>query len=83
MNNTDRINDIIKMVPDLKYDSSTGIFETDRRALYDFAELIIAEFRGVLVDEYLNTPLECCGHFLRLDEAILDHFYGLDDAPKT
>lgn len=48
-----------------------------------FAELIIAELRGVLIKEYLDTPLECCGHFLRLDEAILDHFYGLDDAPKT
>lgn len=48
-----------------------------------FAELIITELRGVLTKEYLDTPLECCGHFLRLDEAILDHFYGLDDAPKT
>ena len=48
-----------------------------------FAELIITELRGVLTKEYLGTPLECCGHFLRLDEAILDHFYGLADAPKT
>jgi hypothetical protein len=38
-----RINDIIKQVPDLRYDSSAGVFETDRRALYDFAELIVAE----------------------------------------
>jgi len=39
----ERINELIKSVPDLKYDSSTGTFETDRRALYDFAELIIKE----------------------------------------
>ena len=38
-----RINDIIKQVPGLRYDSSAGIFETDRRALYDFAELIVQE----------------------------------------
>lgn len=48
-----------------------------------FAELIVAEVRDVLTREYLDTPLECCGHFLRLDEAILDHFYSNEDAPKT
>ena len=41
--NTHRINDIIKQVPDLRYDSSIGLFETDRRALYNFAELIVRE----------------------------------------
>ena len=42
-NGIHRINDIIKQVPGLRYDCSAGIFETDRRALYDFAELIIEE----------------------------------------
>lgn len=42
-NNIHRINDIIKQVPDLRYDCSTGIFETDRRALYDFAVLVVRE----------------------------------------
>lgn len=41
--NIHRINDIIKQVPDLKYDASTGWFETDRRALYDFAVLVVRE----------------------------------------
>ena len=42
-----------------------------------FAELIVEEFRGVLSEEYRKTPLECCGHFLRADEAITKHFYGI------
>ena len=62
---------------------SFGIGHWDMPECKKFAELIIAELRGVLTKEYLDTQLECCGHFLRLDEAILDHFYGLDDAPKT
>jgi len=41
--NIHRINDIIKQVPDLRYDASTGWFETDRRALYDFAVLVVQE----------------------------------------
>ena len=46
--NIHRINDIIRQVPDLKYDASTGQFETDRRALYDFAELIVRECATVV-----------------------------------
>ena len=42
-----------------------------------FAELIVEEFRNVLADEYRKTPLECCGHFLRADETIAKHFYGV------
>ena len=41
------------------------------------AELIVEEIRGVLSEEYRKTPLECCGHFLRADEAIAKHFYGV------
>lgn len=44
-----------------------------------FAELIVEECRNVLADEYRKTPLECCGHFLRADEAIAMHFYGVSD----
>lgn len=43
------------------------------------AELIVEEFRTVLADEYRKTPLECCGHFLRADEAIAEHFYGVEE----
>ena len=43
-----RINDIIKQVSGLRYDCSAGIFETDRRALYDFAKLIIDECEKVV-----------------------------------
>lgn len=39
----ERINELIKSIPDLRYDSSSGTFESDRRALYDFAELIVKE----------------------------------------
>lgn len=41
-----------------------------------FAAALIEECREVLSEEYRQTPLECCGHFLRLDEAILNHFFG-------
>ena len=34
----ERANELIKSIPDLKYDASTGLFETDRRALYDLVE---------------------------------------------
>jgi hypothetical protein len=40
---SEKINELIKSVKDLKYDSSTGTFETDRRALFEFAELIVRE----------------------------------------
>lgn len=40
---SEKINELIKSVKDLKYDASTGTFETDRRALFDFAELIVRE----------------------------------------
>jgi len=39
----ERANELIKSIPDLKYDASTGMFETDRRALYDLVELTIRE----------------------------------------
>jgi hypothetical protein len=45
-----RFNDLIKQVPGLKYDCSVGNFETDRRALYDFAELIVAECIAICQD---------------------------------
>ena len=40
---SEKINELIKSVKDLKYDSSTGTFETDRRALFEFAELIVLD----------------------------------------
>ena len=44
---SEKINELIKSVKDLKYDSSTGTFETDRRALFEFAELIVRECVGL------------------------------------
>jgi hypothetical protein len=49
--NIHRINDIIKQVPDLRYDASTGWFETDRRALYDFAVLVVRECADLVTDD--------------------------------
>lgn len=39
----ERANELIKSIPDLKYDASTGLFETDRRALYDLVEKTVRE----------------------------------------
>jgi hypothetical protein len=49
--NIHRINDIIKQVPDLRYDANTGWFETDRRALYDFAVLVVRECADLVTDD--------------------------------
>jgi hypothetical protein len=48
---SEKINELIKSVKDLKYDASTGTFETDRRALFDFAELIVQECAKVCRDQ--------------------------------
>lgn len=47
---SEKINELIKSVKDLKYDSSTGTFETDRRALFEFAELIVRECASLAYD---------------------------------
>lgn len=39
----ERANELIKSIPDLRYDASTGLFETDRRALYDLVEKTVKE----------------------------------------
>ena len=70
-NQIHRINDIIKLVPALRYDCSSGIFETDRRALYDFAELIIAECAEV---GNFGDPLQDGG----IGKMIKQHF-GVND----
>lgn len=64
-------------------ESNRGRVDWDTLFHRNLVELVVDEALDVLVKEYRATPLECCGHFLRLEEAILDHFYGLDDAPKT
>lgn len=71
--NIHRINDIIKQVSDLRYDASTGWFETDRRALYDFAVLVVKECAQTVID---NTPL------LDSNEAKEDWNKGYDRAMK-
>ncbi len=52
----EKINELIKSVKDLKYDSSTGTFETDRRALFEFAELIVWECIGCC-EQVISDPV--------------------------
>ena len=52
---SEKINELIKSVKDLKYDSSTGTFETDRRALFEFAELIVEECINVCKSSVGNS----------------------------
>lgn len=52
----ERANELIKSIPDLKYDASTGMFETDRRALYDLVELIVRECANVAADQSAIRP---------------------------
>ena len=59
--NIHRINDIIKQVPDLRYDASTGWFETDRRALYDFAVLVVRECADLVRDD--DNAFDILKHF--------------------
>ncbi len=53
---SEKINELIKSVKDLKYDSSTGTFETDRRALFEFAELIVWECIGCC-EQVISDPV--------------------------
>jgi hypothetical protein len=66
----ERTNELIKSIPDLRYDASTGMFETDRRALYDLVELAVRECIGCCeqvisdpvpesVDTWLNGGSQC------------------------
>lgn len=66
----ERANELIKSIPDLKYDASTGLFETDRRALYDLVEKTVKECLGCCeqvisdpvpesVDTWLNGGEQC------------------------
>lgn len=48
----ERVNELIKSIPDLKYDASTGLFETDRRALYDLIELTVQECIRYFNEDY-------------------------------
>ncbi len=53
---SEKINELIKSVKDLKYDSSTGTFETDRRALFEFAELTVRECIGCC-EQVISDPV--------------------------
>ena len=44
-----------------------------------FAELIVKECRNLLADEYRNSPAETIGCFIRADEVIAKHFYGIKE----
>ncbi len=68
---SEKINELIKSVKDLKYDSSTGTFETDRRALFEFAELIVRECIGIAY-EYDEPKLS--GPGMIIGNRIEEHF---------
>jgi hypothetical protein len=60
----ERANKLIKSIPDLKYDASTGMFETDRRALYDLVELTVRECCQKLEnDGMVEVAMEMKEHF--------------------
>ena len=44
--------------------------------LQKHAQSVVEECRQILLDVYNDTPLELCGPLLRLDEKIVEHFYG-------
>lgn len=56
---SEKINELIKSVKDLKYDASAGNFECDRKALFEFAELIVREcmerIKVVIAEEAMNV----------------------------
>lgn len=58
------------------YFDGRGSVTTTHFDKHKFAELLLEEVREVLAEEYRKTPIECCTHFLRADEAIVEHFYG-------
>lgn len=72
--NIHRINDIIKQVSDLKYDASSGLFETDRRALYDFAVLIVRECIEVIDMTHGSKKLMRPDPYQKIIWAIEEHF---------
>ena len=66
-----RVNELIKSIPDLKYDASTGLFETDRRALYDLVEKTVKECVDIAY-EY-DAP-KMSGHGMIIAGRIESHF---------
>jgi hypothetical protein len=84
----ERTNELIKSIPDLKYDASTGQFETDRRALYSLVELIVKECITI-VDEQKECLHEeqkywhdrDYGYALAVDDASkgIKQFFGVEE----
>jgi len=71
----ERANELIKSIPDLKYDANTGMFETDRRALYDLVELIVRECANhcdLLLDHKISSEWSRGTH--DCSRAIKKHF---------
>jgi len=68
----ERANELIKSIPDLKYDANTGMFETDRRALYDLVELTIRECAN-MAESFHRHQYDFTGN-LELHEFIKQHF---------
>jgi len=54
-----------------------GFIENDmtNEQIQHFAQLIVEECRTVLSEQSRKAPLECAGHFLNADNAIMEHFY--------
>jgi hypothetical protein len=75
----ERIRQLAEQAQKVIWPADGNVTELTSLDIEKFAELIVEEFRNVLSDEYRKTPLECCGHFLRADEAIAKHFYGVEE----
>lgn len=70
--NIHHINDIIKQVAGLKYDSSIGNFECDRKDLYDFAGLVVRECAKFLEENSGHDAANNSWH--PEPEDLLNHF---------
>lgn len=64
----ERANELIKSISELKYDASTGLFETDRRTLYDLIELTVKDCIDVV-----DVGGEFCSRH-KMVERLKEHF---------
>lgn len=79
------MNDRIKQLAEqsgmrtVTYEDGEETYFTESLDAQKFAELIIEECRNALADEYRKSPIETIGCFIRADEVIAKHFYGVKD----
>ncbi len=72
MENTFQTNHIVDQI----YDET--VQENGFLDPHKFAEKLIEECRGVILETYRKMPIELCGPLLTADEELLEHFYSKD-----